>query len=32
MNPDVQGQDLRFAFDRPEYRVMLVADKFPDWL
>ncbi|WP_142915379.1 type I restriction enzyme subunit R domain-containing protein, partial [Klebsiella pneumoniae] len=26
--PDVQGQDLRFAFDRPEYRVMLVADKF----
>jgi len=28
MNPDVQGQDLRFAFDRPEYRVMLVADKF----
>lgn len=28
MNPDVKGQDLRFAFDRPEYRVMLVADKF----
>ncbi|WP_414683371.1 type I restriction enzyme subunit R domain-containing protein, partial [Methylophaga sp. UBA5088] len=28
MNPEVQGQDLRFAFDRPEYRVMLVADKF----
>ncbi|HDC4270774.1 TPA: type I restriction endonuclease subunit R, partial [Enterobacter kobei] len=28
MNPDVHGQDLRFAFDRPEYRVMLVADKF----
>ncbi|EFL91095.1 type III restriction protein res subunit [Candidatus Regiella insecticola LSR1] len=28
MNPAVQGQDLRFAFDRPEYRVMLVADKF----
>ncbi|GAA5097559.1 type I restriction endonuclease subunit R [Bartonella acomydis] len=28
MNPDVQGKDLRFAFDRPEYRVMLVADKF----
>lgn len=28
MNPDVHGQDLRFVFDRPEYRVMLVADKF----
>ncbi len=28
MNPDVKGQDLRLAFDRPEYRVMLVADKF----
>ncbi|MGO9414633.1 MAG: type I restriction endonuclease subunit R [Syntrophobacteraceae bacterium] len=28
MNPDVTGQDLRIAFDRPEYRVMLVADKF----
>lgn len=28
MNPDVAGQDLRIAFDRPEYRVMLVADKF----
>lgn len=28
MNPDVKGQDLRIAFDRPEYRVMLVADKF----
>lgn len=28
MNPAVQGQDLRIAFDRPEYRVMLVADKF----
>lgn len=28
MNPDVAGQDLRTAFDRPEYRVMLVADKF----
>ena len=28
MNPDIKGQDLRFAFDRPEYRVMLVADKF----
>lgn len=28
MNPDVAGQDLAVAFDRPEYRVMLVADKF----
>lgn len=28
MNPDLDGQDLRFAFDRPEYRVMIVADKF----
>lgn len=28
MNPDIQGQDLRLAFDRPEYRVMLVANKF----
>ena len=28
MNPEVAGQDLRIAFDRPEYRVMLVADKF----
>lgn len=28
MNPDARGQDLRIAFDRPEYRVMLVADKF----
>ena len=28
MNPDVSGQDLRHAFDRPEYRVMLVANKF----
>ncbi len=28
MNLDVKGQDLRLAFDRPEYRVMLVADKF----
>ena len=28
MNPDVAGQDLRIAFDRPESRVMLVADKF----
>lgn len=28
MNPTVKGQDLRIAFDRPEYRVMLVANKF----
>ena len=28
MNPEVKGQDLRLAFDRPEYRVILVADKF----
>lgn len=28
MNPEIHGQDLRTAFDRPEYRVMLVADKF----
>lgn len=28
MNPDVKGADLRIAFDRPEYRVMIVADKF----
>ena len=28
MNPGVGGQDLRAAFDTPEYRVMLVADKF----
>lgn len=28
MNPDVSGKDLRLVFDRPEYRVMLVADKF----
>lgn len=28
MNPAVRGQDLRHAFDRPEYRVMLVANKF----
>lgn len=28
MNPEVAGQDLRVAFERPEYRVMLVADKF----
>jgi type I restriction enzyme R subunit len=28
MNPGLGGQDLRKAFDRLEYRVMLVADKF----
>ncbi|MGB7399051.1 type I restriction endonuclease subunit R [Castellaniella sp.] len=28
MNPAAGGQDLRAAFDRPEYRVMIVADKF----
>ncbi|MEP3784762.1 MAG: type I restriction endonuclease [Paracoccaceae bacterium] len=28
MNPTAGGQDLRIAFDRPEYRVMLVANKF----
>lgn len=28
MNPDARGQDLRIAFDRPEYRIMIVADKF----
>lgn len=28
INPDISGQDLRIAFERPEYRVMLVADKF----
>jgi type I restriction enzyme R subunit len=28
MNPEIAGQDLRVAFDRPEYRVILVADKF----
>lgn len=28
LNPDISGQDLRIAFERPEYRVMLVADKF----
>ena len=28
MNPAASGQDLRIAFERPEYRVMLVADKF----
>jgi type I restriction enzyme R subunit len=28
MNPNLGGQDLRTAFNRPEYRVMLVANKF----
>ena len=28
MNPTGMGQDLRAAFERPEYRVMIVADKF----
>jgi len=28
MNPGVEGKDLRLVFDRPEYRVMIVADKF----
>ncbi|NHQ74576.1 type I restriction endonuclease subunit R [Roseovarius gahaiensis] len=28
MNPDAGGKDLRHVFDRPEYRVMLVANKF----
>lgn len=28
MNPGASGRDLRIAFERPEYRVMLVADKF----
>jgi type I restriction enzyme, R subunit len=28
MNAEVAGQDLRIAFERPEYRVMIVADKF----
>lgn len=28
MNLGIAGQDLRLAFDRTEYRVMLVADKF----
>jgi len=28
MNPDAQGRDLREVFDQPEYRVMLVANKF----
>lgn len=28
MNPELKAQDFRIAFDRPEYRIMLVADKF----
>ena len=28
MNPDAKGKDLRHVFDRPEYRIMLVANKF----
>jgi len=28
MNPDAGGKDLRHVFDRPEYRIMLVANKF----
>ena len=28
MNPGIPSSDLRVTFDRPEYRVMLVADKF----
>ena len=28
MNPGIAGQDLRHVFDRPEYRVMIVANKF----
>jgi type I restriction enzyme R subunit len=28
MNAEAAGQDLRVAFDRIEYQVMLVADKF----
>ena len=28
LNPDAKVSDLRMAFERPEYRVMLVADKF----
>lgn len=28
MNPGAGGKDLRHVFDRPEYRVMLVANKF----
>lgn len=28
MNPGAGGKDLRHVFDRPEYRVMIVANKF----
>ena len=28
MNPETKGQDLRIAFDRDDYRLMLVANKF----
>jgi len=28
LNADAPGSDLRLVFDRPEYRVMIVADKF----
>lgn len=28
LNPDASGQDLRHVFDRDEYRVMIVANKF----
>lgn len=28
MSPEIRGQDLRIAFDRPEFRIMIVADKF----
>ena len=28
MNPDTRGKDLRVVFDEPDYRVMLVANKF----
>lgn len=28
MNPGLRGRDLRKAFDKPEYQVMIVANKF----
>jgi type I restriction enzyme R subunit len=28
MNPDIPNNDLRITFDRPEYRLMVVANKF----
>ena len=28
MNPDLNGRDMRKAFDSPDYQVMLVANKF----